>query len=117
MPYIKISDKDIYYEIHGENNGNTLVYFHGGPGASCLDFTAQAKALGSKLKVVVFDQYGVLRSEGIKEDEAYGMDIQVEMIEEMRQKLGIDKWSVLGHSYGGMLACLYAHRKEIPELQ
>ena len=109
MPYIKISDKDIYYEIHGENNDNTLVYFHGGPGASCLDFTAQAKELSSKLKVVIFDQYGVLRSEGIKEDEAYGMDIQVEMVEEMRKKLGIDKWSVLGHSYGGMLACLYTH--------
>lgn len=109
MPYIKISGKDIYYEIHGEKNDNTLVYFHGGPGASCLDFTAQAKELGGKLKVVIFDQYGVLRSEGIRDNEAYGMDIQVEMVEEMRKKLCIDKWSVLGHSYGGMLACLYAH--------
>ena len=84
-------------------------YFHGGPGASCLDFTAQAKNLGSKLKVVIFDQYGVLRSERIMEDEAYGMNIQVEMVEEMRKKLCIDKWSVLGHSYGGMLAYLYTH--------
>ncbi len=109
MSYIKISDKDIYYEIHGKNNDNTLVYFHGGPGASCLDFTAQAKNLGSKLKVVIFDQYGVLRSERIMEDEAYGMNIQVEMVEEMRKKLCIDKWSVLGHSYGGMLAYLYTH--------
>ncbi len=91
MSYIKISDKDIYYEIHGKNNDNTLVYFHGGPGASCLDFTAQAKKLGSKLKVVIFDQYGVLRSERIMEDEAYGMNIQVKMVEEMREKLCIDK--------------------------
>lgn len=110
MPYIKVFDKDIYYEIHGENNGNTLVYFHGGPGASCLDFAPQAEKLGSKLKVVIFDQYGVLRSQRITEDEAYGMDIQTEMIEEMRRKLGIDKWSVLGHSYGGTLACLYTHK-------
>ena len=43
------------------------------------------------------------------EDEAYGMNIQVEMVEEMRKKLCIDKWSVLGHSYGGMLAYLYTH--------
>jgi len=55
MPYIKISGKDIYYEIHGENNDNTLVYFHGGPGASCLDFTPQSKILGSALKVIIFD--------------------------------------------------------------
>ena len=109
MPYINIFDKDIYYEIHGENNDNTLVYFHGGPGASCLDFTAQAKKLSSELKVIIFDQCGVLRSDRIMEEESYGMDIQVAMVEEMRKKLNIDKWSVLGHSYGGMLACLYAH--------
>ena len=109
MPYIKIYHKEIYYEIYGECNKNTLVYFHGGPGASCLDFTAQAKALSSKLKVIIFDQCGVLRSERINENESYGMKIQVDMIEEMRKMLGIDKWSVLGHSYGGMLACLYAH--------
>lgn len=109
MPYINIFDKDIYYEIHGENNDNTLVYFHGGPGASCLDFTAQAKKLSSELKVIIFDQCGVLRSDRIMEEESYGMDIQVAMVEEMRKKLNIDKWSVLGHSYGGMLACLYTH--------
>lgn len=109
MPYIKISGKDIYYEIYGKNNGNSLVYLHGGPGASSLDFTAQAKALSSELMVIIFDQWGVLRSDQIKENEDYGMDIQVEMIEEMRKKLGIGQWSVLGHSYGGMLACLYTH--------
>lgn len=109
MPYIKTYNKEIYYEIYGECNKNTLVYFHGGPGASCLDFAVQAKALGSKLKVIIFDQCGVLRSERIMENESYGMKIQVDMIEEMRKMLGIGKWSVLGHSYGGMLACLYAH--------
>lgn len=55
--------------------------------------------------VVIFDQCGVLRSGRIMEDEAYGMDIQVKMVEEMRKKLSIGKWSMLGHSYGGMLAC------------
>lgn len=55
------------------------------------------------------DQLGVLRSDAIAEDEDYSMEYQVEMFEEMRRSFGIEKWSILGHSYGGMLAALYAY--------
>lgn len=107
--FVDIWGKKIWYEIYGAEYNDTLLYIHGGPGASCLDFVNQAKALSEKLKVVIFDQLGVLRSEAIAEDESYSMEYQVEMIEEMRKILGIEKWSILGHSYGGMLAVLYAH--------
>ena len=107
--FIEIYGKSIYYEVYGAENKDVLVYLHGGPGASCMDFVNQAKALGGKLKVVIFDQMGVLRSDAIAEDEDYSMEYQVEMLEEMRRKLGIERWSVLGHSYGGMLAVLYAY--------
>lgn len=89
-------------EVYGDRHSDALVYLHGGPGASCLDFVNQAKALGEKLKVIIFDQLGVLRSDAIAENEDYSMEYQIEMIEEMRGKLGIEKWSVLGHSYGGL---------------
>lgn len=106
---IDIWDRKIWYEIYGAEHNDTLLYLHGGPGASCLDFVDQARALSEKMKVVIFDQLGVLRSEAIAEDESYGMEYQIEMIEEMRKLLGIEKWSILGHSYGGMLAVLYAY--------
>lgn len=109
MPYINIFDKNIYYEIYGEENENALLYLHGGPGASCLDFVNQAKMLSKKIKVIIFDQLGVLRSDAIDENEEYSMSVQVEMIEEMRKKLFVKKLSVLGHSYGGSLATLYAY--------
>ena len=106
--FINIWGKKIWYEIYGAEYKDTLLYLHGGPGASCLDFVNQAKALSKKMKVVIFDQLGVLRSEAIAESESYSMEYQIEMVEEMRKILGIEKWSVLGHSYGGMLAVLYA---------
>ena len=106
---IDIWGRKIWYEIYGAEHNDTLLYLHGGPGASCLDFVDQARALSEKVKVVIFDQLGVLRSEAIAEDESYGMEYQIEMIKEMRKLLGIEKWSILGHSYGGMLAVLYAH--------
>ena len=106
--FVDIWGKKIWYEIYGTEYNDTLLYLHGGPGASCLDFVNQAKALGEKMKVVIFDQLGVMRSEAIAENESYGMEYQIEMVEEMRKLFGIEKWSILGHSYGGMLAVLYA---------
>ena len=61
------------------------------------------------MKVVIFDQLGVMRSEAIAGNESYSMEYQIEMVEEMRKFLGIEKWSILGHSYGGMLAVLYTY--------
>ena len=106
--FVNIWGKNIWYDIYGAEHSDTLLYLHGGPGASCLDFVNQAKALSGKMKVVIFDQLGVLRSDGIAENESYSMEYQIKMVEEMRKILGIEKWSVLGHSYGGMLAVLYA---------
>ena len=106
--FVNIWGKNIWYDIYGAEHSDTLLYLHGGPGASCLDFVNQAKALSGKMKVVIFDQLGVLRSDGIAENESYSMEYQIKMVEEMQKILGIEKWSVLGHSYGGMLAVLYA---------
>ena len=106
--FVNIWGKNIWYDIYGAEHSDTLLYLHGGPGASCLDFVNQAKALSGKMRVVIFDQLGVLRSDAIAESESYSMEYQIEMVEEMRKILGIEKWSVLGHSYGGMLAVLYA---------
>ena len=110
MPYINISGKNIYYEIHGANHETVLLYLHGGPGASCLDFYNTAERLSEDLQVISFDQYGVLRSKAIAENERYTMDIQADMIEQMRCKLNIKRWSLLGHSYGGALAVFYANK-------
>jgi proline iminopeptidase len=106
---INIWGKKIWYEVYGAEHNDTLLYLHGGPGASCLDFENQARALSGKMKVVIFDQLGVLRSEAIAENESYGMEYQIEMLEKMRKILEIERWSILGHSYGGMLAVLYAY--------
>ena len=107
--FTTVFGKKIYYEIYGEEHSDTLLYLHGGPGASCLDFVNQAKALSRQIRIIILDQLGVLRSDAIAEDEDYSMEYQVEMFEEMRKSFGIGKWSILGHSYGGMLAVLYAH--------
>lgn len=109
MSFVLFDGKQIYYEEYGEKGNQTLVYLHGGPGESCLTYTYQAKILGEKFHVISFDQYGVFRSESIPEEQRAGVTYHVEFIEQMKIALGIESWIPLGHSFGGMLALVYAH--------
>ena len=109
MPYITIDTKQIYYEEYGKENKRTIVYFHGGPGVGCLNFTNQAKLLAEKFHVIIFDQYGCLRSEAIDNDQPFDIQYHLMLIDQMRKEMKIPSWTILGHSYGGMLACLYAN--------
>ncbi len=108
MSYLTVSGRKIYYEEYGVGNAPTLVYLHGGPGESCLTYSYQAKKLGETFHVVSFDQYGVFRSDAVGDGPLGVLDL-VRMTEQMRIALGIESWIPLGHSFGGMLALVYAH--------
>jgi len=107
--YIEIDIKKIYIEQYGKENKRTIVIFHGGPGASCQGFENIAAVLSEKYHVVSFDQCGVSRSDAILEDEPFGMKEHIKLIDKMRELLNISSWTILGHSYGGTLACLYSY--------
>jgi proline iminopeptidase len=61
----------------------------------------------SDLRCVSFDQRGVGAS--TCEDGRYDIDAYVDDIEAIRTQLGIERWHVLGHSWGGLLVQLYAN--------
>ena len=109
MTYIKVGSKNLYIEEYGKGNNRAIVIFHGGPGKSCRGFENQATALSEKYHVICFDQCGASRSDAIFEDEPFGMTEHIHQIDKMREILGISSWTVMGHSYGGTLACLYAY--------
>ncbi|WP_342573947.1 alpha/beta hydrolase [Paenibacillus sp. FSL M8-0142] len=107
--FIKIRGKSLYVEIHGNEESPPLLYLHGGPGESCYEFMIhQADRLSEKLRLISMDQRGVWRSEAIEEDEPLTIYDLVEDCEQLRRQLGIQKWAVLGHSFGGLLGVLYA---------
>ncbi|KKZ92625.1 alpha/beta fold hydrolase [Bacillus wiedmannii] len=109
--YMHIRGKKIYVETHGNPKNNPVLYLHGGPGESCYDFSYhQAERLKGALFVIMIDQRGVCRSEEITEDEAFGLKDLIEDCEELKKVLQIEKWSVIGHSFGGYLALLYASK-------
>ncbi|MED1270823.1 alpha/beta hydrolase [Bacillus mycoides] len=107
--HMDIRGKKLYVEAHGNPKSKPVLYLHGGPGESCYDFSFhQAERLKDSLYVIMIDQRGVCRSEVITEEEPFGLNDLVEDCEAIRKLLQIEKWSVIGHSFGGYLALLYA---------
>ncbi|MEK4824330.1 alpha/beta hydrolase [Niallia sp. FSL W8-0951] len=109
--YLNINNKELYVETHGKITGKAILYLHGGPGEECFDFSMnQTHRLNNFFRLVVIDQRGVCRSEEIFKEESFGINHLIEDCEELRVQLGISKWSIIGHSFGGYLAVLYANR-------
>jgi proline iminopeptidase len=108
--HMTIRGKQLYVEVMGAEHATALLYLHGGPGGlGCLDFMqTQAPALSRHVQVIGFDQRGTLRSQAYGENEPASLDEIVADAEALRVALGITRWAVLGHSYGGYLAVLYA---------
>jgi proline iminopeptidase len=106
---INIRGKDLYVEIYGSENNTPLLYIHGGPGQGCYDFSYhQAERLQEEVRLIAVDQRGVSRSESIKKEESFSMYDIILDYEELRKELGIKKWALLGHSFGGYFSLLYA---------
>ncbi len=109
-PHLRmVRGKRLHVEVVGPPSAPALLYLHGGPGTGSYDFMRHQQArLAPHLRLIALDQRGVLRSDPLGEGEAFGLADLVEDCEALRQQLGISRWAVLGHSFGGYLAVSYA---------
>ncbi len=96
----------IYYESVGQ--GKPLMIVHGGPGASHDYFLPYLMPLARHNRLVFIDERGSGKSTQIENPKGYTVENMVEDVEAVRQALGLGKISLLGHSYGGVLAQAYA---------
>jgi len=99
---------NIYYQTFG--SGTPVLIINGGPGLDSAGFEAVAKTIAAQgYQSILFDQRGTghSRLNPVNAD-TIQLTLMVQDIEQLRQQLRIDKWVVLGHSFGGMLGAAYA---------
>ncbi|MBL7670827.1 MAG: alpha/beta fold hydrolase [Bdellovibrionaceae bacterium] len=89
----------------------SFVYFMGGPGASAHQVRFREL---SQWNVIYFDQRGVACSrpenqELVLDGRFYSSEAIARDADLLRQKFGIQKWSVYAHSYGTIPGTIYAH--------
>ena len=103
---------DVYFEQCGNPQGLPIVFLHGGPGSGCSPRHRQFFN-PAHTRVILFDQRGCGRS---KADHFLAFNTTTHLIQDMerlRKHLGIDRWLVVGGSWGGGLGLAYAsaHRQ------
>ncbi|PIF46971.1 proline iminopeptidase [Chryseobacterium sp. 52] len=96
----------IKYKVSGK--GEACIYVPGGPGQGYYSFELLGgSSLEKNMKMVYMDQRGSGES-GTAEN--YHMDAMVQDIEELRQRLKLEKVFLLAHSFGGIIAVNYAKK-------
>jgi proline iminopeptidase len=114
--YVDAHGLMIYYKTFGR--GKPLMVLHGGPGASHDYFLPYLTPLARHYQLIFIDERGSGRSQTLEDASGYTVENMVEDVEDVRQALGLGQVSMLGHSYGGVLAQAYAlkYQKNISRL-
>ncbi|HEY6977167.1 MAG TPA: alpha/beta hydrolase [Chitinophagaceae bacterium] len=103
---VKVSNGFIHFYIKGK--GTPIVLLQGGPGFSSYYLRSIADSL-SGYKCILIDYQGTGHSQYKKADSTWvSPENIINDVELVRQKLNIDKWIVLGHSYGTQFGLYYA---------
>jgi proline iminopeptidase len=110
---IDVSDGHrLYWEAVGNPAGAPAVFLHGGPGSGSCP-AARQYFDPSSFRAYLFDQRGCGRSRPLVTDP--GSDLStittqhlIDDVERIREHGGIDRWLVVGVSWGVTLALAYA---------
>ena len=103
---IPVNGANLYCKIIGE--GRPVLFIHGGPGLTYNYFLPYMERLVPYgFQLILYDQRGNGKST-VSSMDSIKVDLFVQDIERIREKLGIDKVVLLGHSSGCYLAYLYA---------
>ena len=97
---------NIWYKISGEVKGTPVVLLHGGPGFSSF-YLKPLDELSDDRTVIRYDQLGGGKSDKISDTTMFTIGHFVRELDSLRSFLGIEKWHVLGHSWGTILAVEY----------
>jgi proline iminopeptidase len=105
---MSLEDGRIFYEVMG--TGEPILIVHGGPGLDHNYLRPGLDILATRNTLVYYDQRGTGRSQVPLDEASVNLDAFVEDIDALRQVLGFEKVTVLGHSFGALFAIEYARR-------
>jgi len=106
---VRVPGGALHYAVLGE--GEPLLLLAGGPGMPPDYMQPIAAGLGTKYRYILLDQRGTGKTrQDVLDTTTVNLDTYVADVEALRAQLQLDKWVVLGHSWGGMLAMAYAAR-------
>jgi pimeloyl-ACP methyl ester carboxylesterase len=95
------------YSILGDNSQQRVVFLHG-----LMAFSANWRKIASRIEseyqCLIYDQRGHGRS--FKPEDGYSVDTLAEDLYRISEDLGWSRFHLVGHSMGGRVAMIFAHK-------
>jgi len=108
-PYWSNGDQ-LGFHVMGRGDRHVLI-LGGGPGFSSWNLEPlQLEIARSSARVYLMDMRGVGEMSMAKLPSSRLLDTWLSDMEALRQHLGIERWTLVGHSWGGLMALLYAQQ-------
>lgn len=104
--YITVNGAKLWVVTVGE--GDPVIFIAGGPGGAHTGLRSFDPLATNHHQLIYFDAFGRGKSDTAKNIAEYTIDRDIEDIEGLRKALKLDKITVLGHSYGGVVAQGYS---------
>lgn len=91
-------------------SGPPVVVLHGGPDFNHNYLLPELDELASAFRLIYYDQRGRGRSSGDVSADEITIESEVDDLDRLREHFGLGELSLLGHSWGSVLAMEYATR-------
>lgn len=108
--YMPFKDYKTYYRVVGEQGQGKkpLILLHGGPGSTHNYFEVLDEMAVDGRQLIMYDQLGCGKSAVPSNPSLWTKETWTEELIALREHLGLDEVHILGQSWGGMLAIIYA---------
>jgi proline-specific peptidase len=103
---VDVGDTRLHVTERGEGD-LPLFVLHGGPGLDHTMFGSYLDALGDRCRLLLVDERGTGRSEPAPPG-TWALAHHAADVEAMAGALGLERYAVLGHSYGAFIALQHA---------
>jgi proline iminopeptidase len=98
---------ELYHTAYGPENAPRLLFLHGGPGASHDYLLPQMLALANDYRLIFYDQRGGGRSR-TEDRSPVTWETHVEDLAALVREQSLEPLTLVGYSWGGLLALLYS---------
>lgn len=106
--YIEVPGGKVWYKIVGSQSPKPpLLILHGGPGFT-HDSLETLEGLVDERQLVYYDQLGAGKSDRPTDKSLWNIDRFLAELIQVRELLGLERFHLLGHSWGSLLVAQYA---------
>ncbi len=106
--FIDIQDERLFFKEAGE--GETIIFIHGSQ-EDYRAFMPQLDLLKNDFRVITYSRrYNYPNTNEYKEGTPFDPITEADDLEILTKNIGVDKFHLVGHSYGGLVAIAYANR-------